>query len=213
MDATGQFRFIEYATPEDVPLLMAEWLLDLNRSLTSWPIQNAAVRYADLHQAFVRIHPFCDGNGRMARLLANLPLLRVGLPPILIPRENRIDYIRLPALYDIEIGPARAFSLQRAITSLSGPSVRLPSPWWMPCSRRRAKPKPGIWRITPAKCRRLIRPTRTRQCFFNLPGVGYITTPRERALTALCRDLLRSYKIRLVEHPCQRGRRPRPGGL
>ena len=33
----------------------------------------------------------------------------------------------------------------------------------------------------------------TRQGFFNLPGVGYITTPRERALTALCRDLLRSY--------------------
>ena len=36
--------------------------------------------------------------------------------------------------------------------------------------------------------------TGTRQCFFNLPGVGYITTPRERALTTLCRDLLRSYK-------------------
>ena len=35
--------------------------------------------------------------------------------------------------------------------------------------------------------------TGTRQGFFNLPGVAYITTPRERALTALCRDLLRSY--------------------
>ena len=38
--------------------------------------------------------------------------------------------------------------------------------------------------------------TGTRQCFFNLPGVAYITTPRERALIALCRDLLRSYNCR-----------------
>ena len=145
VDATGQFRFIEYATPEDVPLLMADWLSDLNQSLTSWPIQNTAVRYADLHQAFVRIHPFCDGNGRMARLLTNLPLLRAGLPPIVIPREHRIDYIRLLALYDLEIGPAKAGTplLRRAITSLSGPSARLPAPWWMPCSKMRAKPRPG----------------------------------------------------------------------
>lgn len=32
------------------------------------------------HGEFVRIHPFCDGNGRMARLLANCLLLRYGIP-------------------------------------------------------------------------------------------------------------------------------------
>ena len=37
--------------------------------------------------------------------------------------------------------------------------------------------------------------TGTRQSFFNLPGLGYITTPRKRALTALCPDLLRSYRV------------------
>ena len=49
--------------------------------------------------------------------------------------------------------------------------------------------------------------TGTRQCFFNLPGVGYITTittittPRERALTTLCRDLLRSYSLKNTLDP------------
>jgi Fic family protein len=44
--------------------------------------------------SFVRIHPFFDGNGRIARLLANLPVLYAGFPPIVIPAEARLDYIR-----------------------------------------------------------------------------------------------------------------------
>lgn len=108
VDGEGRIRFIEYAAPADVPALMLDWLADLNRSMATWRIQNAAARYADLHQAFVRIHPFCDGNGRMARLLANLPLLRAGMPPIVIPRERRADYLRLLASYDFAAGPARA---------------------------------------------------------------------------------------------------------
>ena len=34
--------------------------------------ENALSCYAELHAAFVRIHPFSEGNGRMARLLANI---------------------------------------------------------------------------------------------------------------------------------------------
>ena len=108
VDAEGRIRFIEYATPAEVPALMQAWLEDLNRALSTWTIQNAAARYADLHLAFVRVHPFCDGNGRMARLLANLPLLRAGLPPIVIPRERRAEYVRLLSAYDFAVGPARA---------------------------------------------------------------------------------------------------------
>ena len=40
------------------------------------------------------IHPFFDGNGRMARLLANVPVLAAGHPPIVVPAEARLDYIR-----------------------------------------------------------------------------------------------------------------------
>ena len=45
------------------------------------------------HSTFVRIHPYADGNGRLARLLSNLPVLEKGSLPILIPNERRLDYI------------------------------------------------------------------------------------------------------------------------
>jgi len=33
-----------------------------------------------------------DGNGRTARLLLNLELMKDGFPPIIIKFENRLDY-------------------------------------------------------------------------------------------------------------------------
>lgn len=35
------------------------------------------------HSEWVRIHPFCNGNGRIARMLTNAILMRYGLPPVL----------------------------------------------------------------------------------------------------------------------------------
>ncbi len=49
-------------------------------------------RAALLHILFVKIHPFVDGNGRAARLLLNLELMKNGYPPIIIRKEERIDY-------------------------------------------------------------------------------------------------------------------------
>ena len=40
------------------------------------------------HSEWVRIHPFANGNGRIARLLANALLMRYGLPPVLALRPR-----------------------------------------------------------------------------------------------------------------------------
>jgi Fic family protein len=85
----------EYPAPRHIDALMTQWLERLNGYFTSaLDRQVAAEAYADLHLSFVTIHPFFDGNGRMARLLANLPVLNAGLPPIVVPQEDRYRYKR-----------------------------------------------------------------------------------------------------------------------
>ena len=49
-------------------------------------------RAARLHADFVKIHPFVDGNGRTARLLLNLELLKAGFPAVVLPVERRLTY-------------------------------------------------------------------------------------------------------------------------
>ena len=76
--------------PENVPSLMAgfvKWMAENEGRLH--PVEFAAL----VHQKFVYIHPFVDGNGRMARLLMNLALLRAGWTIAIIPPICRHDYI------------------------------------------------------------------------------------------------------------------------
>jgi len=49
-------------------------------------------RAAQLHGEFVKIHPFVDGNGRTARLLMNLDLMRSGYLPLVILAKDRLSY-------------------------------------------------------------------------------------------------------------------------
>lgn len=49
-------------------------------------------RAARLHTDFVKIHPFIDGNGRTARLLLNLELMKAGYPPVIIRNKDRARY-------------------------------------------------------------------------------------------------------------------------
>lgn len=85
----------EYPRPGNIQQLMAEWLKHLNADQEEPPSTQAiSDRYADLHLEFVTVHPFFDGNGRMARLLANLPVLKAGFPPIVVPAEARQAYLK-----------------------------------------------------------------------------------------------------------------------
>ena len=97
-DSAGQYRkeqvFItgtEYLppTPEEVPGLMEEFIRELERRKdTMHPVAFAAFA----HRRLVDIHPFRDGNGRTARLLMNLILVREGYCIVTIPPVLRMEY-------------------------------------------------------------------------------------------------------------------------
>lgn len=55
---------------------------------------NPVILSAWVHHAFTQIHPFQDGNGRIARLLASLILIKNGLLPFTVKRNEKAQYIR-----------------------------------------------------------------------------------------------------------------------
>lgn len=54
---------------------------------------NPIIIAAWVHHAFTQIHPFQDGNGRIARLLASLILIKNGLLPFTVKRNDKVKYI------------------------------------------------------------------------------------------------------------------------
>ncbi len=76
----------------DVELLLRKFFIWLNSPDRS---SLHAVQLAALaHYKFVHIHPFADGNGRTSRLLMNLVLMQSGFPPVIIRKQDRLEYFR-----------------------------------------------------------------------------------------------------------------------
>jgi len=55
------------------------------------PVELAAIA----HFKFIEVHPFGDGNGRVARLVTNLILMKNGYPPINIRVKDTIEYVKV----------------------------------------------------------------------------------------------------------------------
>jgi len=51
------------------------------------------VEAAWLHHRFSQIHPFQDGNGRVSRALASMVLVRAGLFPLVVTRDDKDKYL------------------------------------------------------------------------------------------------------------------------
>ncbi len=85
-----------FPAPVEVPPLMADF--------TAWLAAAPAIPETafSAHWRLVEIHPFNDGNGRTARLLMNLILIRGGYPPVAVRPEDRPAY--LSSLQHAEVG-------------------------------------------------------------------------------------------------------------
>jgi len=71
-----------------IPELMEKLILNYD----VWNKYHPIIRSALLHGEFVKIHPFVDGNGRTSRLIMNLDLMNHGYNPVIIKKENRLEY-------------------------------------------------------------------------------------------------------------------------
>ncbi len=88
--STGEMHY--YATPEETPAQMGD-LMAWHRRETESRTLHPLLLAATFHYRFVAIHPFDDGNGRMARLLMNLIFMQHGYAPVVIRLETRADYL------------------------------------------------------------------------------------------------------------------------
>ena len=117
------------ANPDFVNDLVHKLVENYNKDDKSEPISKIAY----FHNEFEYIHPFCDGNGRIGRILINQQLMKLNLPPILIPAKNKYqDYYPTLDAYDKKNDPAPLEdylslllleSLNKYITIISGAKI------------------------------------------------------------------------------------------
>lgn len=90
VEGPGDFKF-EFCPPEHVDSEM-EQILRLHAQHEKWRVP-PYVEAAWLHHAFTLVHPFTDGNGRVARCLATLVFLKHHWFPLVVTRTDREEYI------------------------------------------------------------------------------------------------------------------------
>ena len=151
--------------PEQVERTMGNILVEYSSDLDSYFLD----KMARFHLDFEVIHPFCDGNGRIGRVLINYQLLKLGLPRVIIRDSEKKTYYRAFKDYEdlrrtrtMESILARALveSLHKRVTYMRGePIVRLSeyvgqnglsAPAVTNAARRQTIPafrERGVWKI------------------------------------------------------------------
>ncbi len=100
---TGEGEMFHFATPEETPALMREltaWIRHWLEQGTTNQREAIVLFLAELHQRFIRIHPFDDGNGRVVRLLMNCILIRLEFLPMVLADRNQ--YIKAIQFTDVD---------------------------------------------------------------------------------------------------------------
>ncbi len=123
-------EIFNYASPEETGPMMKDLKDFYDIHIVSpeiHPLWLASI----IHYKFVRIHPFDDGNGRVARLLMNFVLLKMKFPPVVIKSEDKRAY--LTALNKADTGDLESFvlyigsqlrwSLEKSIAAAEGKNI------------------------------------------------------------------------------------------
>ena len=90
---TGPCFYEERETcfPKLIPNFVEEWCCGFNEQ------KDFKVEIKEEYERFLRIHPFVDGNGRMARVLMNIQNLNSGFSPILFVDEETVVDVDNPS--------------------------------------------------------------------------------------------------------------------
>jgi Fic family protein len=112
-----------YIRPDGVSFAMASLIKETNealRNVNSRNIESHPLTIATrFHFVFLnRIHPFGDGNGRIARIFMNLILLQNGFPPIFIDQIDKKLYLDCFTQEEKKAGTMLEFMTNRLIESL-----------------------------------------------------------------------------------------------
>ena len=151
--------------PERVEGLIDDALLEYSSDLDAYSLD----KVARFHLEFEHIHPFCDGNGRLGRVLMNFQLLQLGLPRLIIRNSEKQHYYRALKAYDQD-GSTRAMetivarglmeSMHKRLSYLRGETIvrlsdhirqnGLSAPAVTNAARRQTIPafrERGVWKI------------------------------------------------------------------
>ena len=151
--------------PEHVELMTDDILIRYSSDLDSYFLD----KIARFHLDFENIHPFCDGNGRLGRVLINFQLIQLGMPRIIIRNSDKERYYQAFRDYEVRrntrtmegiMSLALTESLHKRVSYLQGESIirlsdyirqrGLSAPAVTNAARRQTIPafrEKGVWKI------------------------------------------------------------------